>query len=317
MKAILGALAAVALAGVAVAQTGNQQAPVGGHTLEQVRGYVDAVSVASESAGVLGRWNASICPGVVGVTPASAQIVIDQIARRASALGLRTGAPGCRPNISIIITPDADAVAQQIYAQRREMLVGPNGVESTSLGSQALQAFIATSRPIRAWQVSQTVMADGHVLSDNQVGSMHGSGAASAAATTAMASGSGSPSGGGEGVSGADVTRADGTLLRRTTRQDFNFAVVIVDATKLSGAPMTAIADYIAFVTLAQINPERQSVSYPSILNLFDANTQTRPTAMTEWDLGYLDGLYHVTRNARSLTQQQDEIARRIANVRD
>lgn len=312
MRVILGALVLAALASSAFAQ-GNtsEQVVVRGRTLENTRAFVDTVSTTSDAAGVLGRWNSRICPGVVGVSANVAQTIIDQIARRANAVGLRTGAAGCQPNISVIVTRDANAAAGDINQHRREMLVGPNGIESTSLGADALQSFLTTPRPIRWWHVTQTVMADGHVLTDTETTSLHGSSAASAAAQTAFAAGAGATSG--EGVSGADVTRADGTHLRNTTRQDFNFVVVIVDANRVGGASVSAIADYIAFVVLAEIKPDVQTTSYPSILNLFSPAADPRPTELTQWDIAYLDGLYHMTRNARNLSQQRDEIARRIA----
>jgi hypothetical protein len=314
MRAILGALALAGLAGPVCAQeTAPEHVVVQGRTLETTRAYVASISETSEAAGVLGRWNIRICPGVVGITPTGAQTIIDQIARRANAVGLRTGAAGCQPNISVVITRDANGAANNINEHRRDMLVGPNGIESTSMGATALQSFLTEQRPIRWWHVTQTVMADGHVLTDTETTAMHGSGASSATAQAAFGSGRGSS--GGEGLSGADMTRSEGTLLRNSTRQDFNFVVVIVDANRVGGASLAALADYIAFVTLAQIKPDVQATSYPSILNLFDASTNPRPTEMTAWDLAYLDGLYHMTRNARSLEAQRDEISRRIADA--
>ena len=317
MKIILGTLAVAMLAGSAFAQeTPPEDVIVQGRTLETTRAYVEAISVTSDAAGVLGRWNQRICPGVVGISAVGAQTIIDQIARRARAVGVRTDGAGCRPNVSIIVTADANGMARDINERRHGMLVGPNGIESTSLGAAALASFINTQRPIRWWHVTQTTMADGHVLNDNENGALQGNGAASAAATQAFAAGHGS--GGGEGMSGADVTRSDGTRLRRATRQDFSFVLIIVDANRVGGASLPAIADYVAFVTLAEINPNVDEISYPSILNLFNANaTQPRPTGMTSWDLAYLDGLYHMTRNGRSLIQQKDEISRRIADAHE
>lgn len=73
---------------------------------QQVQQFVHSVSVAAPSVGQLARWNQHICPGVVGAAQDTAQAIIDQIARRAAALGLHVGAPGCRPDLSIIVTSD-------------------------------------------------------------------------------------------------------------------------------------------------------------------------------------------------------------------
>ncbi|MBS0385426.1 MAG: hypothetical protein JSS00_08755 [Proteobacteria bacterium] len=318
MKAMLGAFALAVLAASAAAQeSGGPPIIVEAHRDPRVvRNYVETVSVTSQAAGVLGRWNERICPSVAGASTTDAQFIIDRIARRANALGLQTGAPGCSPNITVVVTPNSDRFTQQVYEQRRQILIGANGVESTTLGSAALQDFVNTPRPIRWWLVSQTVMSDGSILADTTSRAMQGSGAASARATQAAA-GSGptaASGGGGEGLSGINTTRSNGTRLLGNTRQDFNYALVIIDSTRTAGAPLAAIADYVAFVALAQVNMSARAADYPTILNLFSApSDQSRPTQLTAWDIAYLDALYHMTRNARNLQQQRDELTRRIA----
>jgi hypothetical protein len=92
---------------------------------------------------------------------------------------------------------------------------------------------------------------------------------------------------------------------------------VIVDTSRLNGAPLTVVADYVAFVSLAQINPDLSAPDFPTILNLFSSrDPATRPTQLTEWDLGYLNGLYHVIRNARDASEQESEIERRMMSLR-
>jgi len=316
MKAILSACALAVLSASAVAQEPSPQIIVEAHRDPGiVRDYVDTVSITSRAAGVLGRWNQRICPSVAGAAPADAQLIIDQIARRANALGLQAGAPGCSPNITIVVTPNSDSFTQQIYAQRRQILVGANGVESTTLGSTALQDFVNTPRPVRWWIVSQTVMSDGQVLADTTARAMQGSGAASARATQAAAAGgAGAAAASAEAFSAVNGSRSNGSRINGSTRQDFNYALVVIDRTRTAGVPLSAIADYAAFVTLAQINMGAAAGSFPTILSLFTTPSgQTRPTQLTSWDVAYLDALYHMTRNARNLQQQRDEVARRIA----
>ncbi len=118
-------------------------------------------------------------------------------------------------------------------------------------------------------------------------------------------------------ISGVEGTRSNGSRLSRTTRQDFNYVVVIVDANRLHGAPISAVADYIAMVCLAQINPDMNTANYSTILNLFaDSAVQPKPSEMTAWDVAFLGGLYHMTRNARTLAQQRDEISHYIVEAR-
>jgi hypothetical protein len=249
---------------------------------------------------------------VVGASAADAQIIIDRVARRADAVGLRTGEPGCAANLMIVVSPDSDRFVHEVYDHRRELLISQNGVESSSLGAAALNAFVNTPRPVRWWHVSQTVMADGRVLTDQQSTPLGSSGATAVAATNSPMD-----AGSGDGLRGVDTTRVDGTLLRRSTRQDFSYVMVIVDTTRTAGVPMASIADYVAFVSLAQLNPDLRATDYPTILNLFaePAGGQTRPAGLSTWDLAYLGGLYSATRNSRSLEAQESEISRRIVRA--
>ena len=105
--------------------------------------------------------------------------------------------------------------------------------------------------------------------------------------------------------------------LSRTTRQDFAAAFIIVDARALSGIGFNweGLADYLAMVTLAQLDPAADTSSYPTILNMFTPARGTPVRAMTDWDVAYLHGLYDATREARSANQQEGEIARSVGRT--
>lgn len=312
VRRIAAALALALWAAPAVAQQQNtsqsDEIVVHGRRPEQVQQFVHNVSVAAPSVGQLARWNQHLCPGVVGATPEAAQAIIDQIARRATAVGLRAGAPGCRADLTIIVTTDSDRVTRSIYDQRRTTLTRPNNVDGATLGEQALMAFVNTPRPIRWWHVSQKTTSDGYVMNDERSSPTSNS---SLTAVQSLANPNSPTSG--DGMSNTVTHRADGTRLRRETRQDFNYVLVVVDTSRLNGASLSAVADYIAFVSLAQVNPDANLTGFPTILNLFSAQAgPNRPTQLSDWDLDYLDGLYHVTRNASSAALQQSEIQRRM-----
>src|SRR5262249_51762250 len=104
------------------------------------------------------------------------------------------------------------------------------------------------------------------------------------------------------------------TRINSASHQNFGLAFIIVDARKLHGASFEALADYIAMVTLAQLDPRADIAQYPTILNLF-ANREPAPAAMTDWDVAYLQGLYGATRDARNAQQQEGEIAHSMAGA--
>lgn len=315
---LLAIAAAVGLAGTALAQTASNDAPVSivvqNPDPAAARQFVRSIALAPAQPGLLARWGQTICPGVAGANREAAQAIIDRIARRANAVGVRSAEPGCTPNLLIVLTPDSDRFAQNVNIQRRANLLAPPGVDSSTLGEAAFTSFISTPRPVRWWQIAQTTMADGEVLADTR--STSGTSAGAAAATAGL-SGNAMTPGAGEGVGGVNATRADGTRLRGSTRQDLNYVLVIVDTHRASGVTVNALADYVAFLSLAQVNPSVNTASFPSILNLFnDQSSAQRPTEMTQWDIAYLDGLYHATRSARNAAQQEDEITRRMTAPR-
>jgi hypothetical protein len=82
--------------------------------------------------------------------------------------------------------------------------------------------------------------------------------------------------------------------LARYTRQDFSRVVVVVDSRRIGATPVGALGEYIAMVSLAQLNPNADTSRYPTILNLFSGGQ--RQTALTDWDQAYLEHLYGASR---------------------
>jgi len=306
------------LATAATAQEPDSQTPSemvvvhGQRDPAQVRQFVHQVS-AQMSVGQLARWNQDICPGVVGASWQQAQVIIDQVARRAMALGLHVGQTGCSANLTIIVSADAQNVVQAIYRQRRVTLINPNNVDGATLGDAALQDFVNTQRPVRWWHISAKTTDDGHVLTDRRAASINNTSAAAIGGTTDASASNPSAAGVGEGMTNMQGVRSNGSRLARATRHDFNSVLIVVDTNRLNGAPLSAVADYIAFVSLAQVNPSVDTSGFDSILNLFSTPAgATRPAQLTGWDTDYLDGLYHATRAARNIGQQESEITRRM-----
>jgi hypothetical protein len=83
--------------------------------------------------------------------------------------------------------------------------------------------------------------------------------------------------------------------------------VVILDIDQIRGISAQQLADYVAMVTLAQIDPEADTSRYASILNLFDAPESA--AGLTEWDQAYLHGLYDAERTRKNLHAGRMEIA--------
>lgn len=282
--------AAAALAALMMAQSGatdaartteSEEIVVIAPAAEEVRAFVDALSLES-SSGQLARWDRTICPGVIGATRSAAEFILDRIAVRAYEVDLDVGEPGCRPNIIVIVTDDSDGMAEGLRGTRA---VAHHSDGGNTRGRAAYRQFSESERPVRWWHVTQTVGADGNPVSE------------------------GSP----------PMLRVGAVgRIRATTREDFSHVILILDVNRTTGVSLGALADYVAMAALAQLDPEADVSEQPSILNVFAERDAGRrgPTAMTEWDLDYLAGLYAAPSNSRNSRQQQRAIEQRMREDR-
>lgn len=297
------AAAALVFASAAFAQTNDapqSDIVVTGVRPEQIQTFVEQVSAVPPSVDQLARWDEDICLAVAGLPAQQGQSIVDRVSYRAQAVGLSAGRDGCRPNVFVFFASEADAFTHQLVEQRRSLFAYYHEENVATLGQEAFTSFVETSRPVRWWHVNQTLGFDGHRLGSDQAQSQAGPPPEDFAPTP-------------DGFSNAQAVRRQGTRLRAAERQDFNRVVVIVDGQRASGYPLDAIADYIAMVSLAQIDPAASTLEYPTILNLFADDPDAVSFEMTNWDMAYLDGLYRSTRNAASVSQQVRDISRRMA----
>jgi hypothetical protein len=261
---------------------------------EAIRDFVGRVAVASRAENQLARWNRRVCPGMVGLRPSYTQLVLDQIARRAVDVGLGVGDPGCAANIIIIVSMDPDAIARGLLDNYKRRLGYYQETGVRTRGRSAMKAFVESPAPVRWWHVNNTLTADGKKPSQP----------VNPASFNKL-----------DQVPIVSLGSSGTSLAARTTRQDFALALVVVDGRRLQGVSLTALADYLAMASLAQVDPGADTSSYRSVLNLFNQSSDGRPApaAMTDWDIAYLRGVYDMTREASSASSQQREIARTMS----
>jgi hypothetical protein len=271
---------------------------------ERTRSFVDQVSLTTPD-NALARWDRRLCVGAVGLEPAQAQALVDRISSRAQRVGLRPGEPGCQANVMVIYAPDSDTLTRQIVEQRRDVLYGGQEGQVTA-GGDALADFTNTPRPIRWWHISSEG-AGTLRLDAARARQASGRTAAAAAAIGGDATGQSSSA----DLQGADAVRTNGSRAREELRNELSYVLVIVDARRVANVPASAWMDYVALVSLAQIDPSARPIGYPSVLNLF-GDASPAPTALTAWDIAYLDGLYR-SRGMEG-TRQAADIARRMAD---
>ena len=262
---------------------------VSGRTLDSlIRDFVGEVAEPNRNRG-LARWNDRICVGVANLDGEIAQYLSDRISTVATDLGLSTGEPGCTPNLLVIATADAGDLARKLTEERRRAFrMGGAGMDR---GGAALRDFVETDRPVRWWQMAIPVDAETGDIAVRIPGRCTGDciDASDHAPQIAVHS----------------ASRLTTQIVDNLTR-----AIVIVDVDQVSGVSVLQLADYIALVSLAQIDPNADTSSYASILNVFDAPEIS--DSLTDWDEAYLGGLYGAERNHANWRAGRNEIVNSI-----
>ena len=230
-----------------------------------IRAFIGEV-VARPPARGFARWYRRVCVGVHNLEASAAQYVVDRISKLALDVGLEPGEPGCNPQVNVVFATNAQETASAMVENDRRVFMPVGGHAGMDLGRVALDEFIATEKAVRWWHVSLPV--------DARTG----------AAAIEMTRNCGRP------YCPPQVNVAGPSRIHNGTRDDLVYVIIIVDATQLKGTTWQQLGDYLAVVSLAQIDPAANPETFDSILNLF-----TNPAAysgLTDWDRSYVRALY-------------------------
>jgi hypothetical protein len=250
---------------------------------EYVREFVAEVAAVPMGAG-FARWKRSVCVGVNNLEPTAAQYIADRVSILAAEVGLEPGEPGCTPNVVIIFAVNAKDLAGQLVENEPRFFRPTMGECCTQLGLAALDEFAESDNAVRWWHVSAPVSA--------MTGQIAMAGPTSAAFEYPTFSVAG-PSRIHNGI--VDVLQ---------------HALILVDASKLSGKSWQQIGDYLAVISLAQIDLNTDPAGFDSILNLFTNGAAY--SGLTDWDRSFVQSLYDI--DLERLPQlQRNQLVARIA----
>jgi hypothetical protein len=221
-------------------------------------------------AGKIARWRVGVCPITIGMSDKFNLFINQRIIR----VAMMAGAPldahePCRPNVAVLATPRAQELLDFVRARRPSLLGFPYRARA--------ERAAAMRRPIQAWYATATEDFFGLITADLGLGD-HGYGVMS---TT------GEPAG-----MNASGNRAIGDGVK----SEFTTAVIIVDSSRIAGSQIGALADYIAMLALSQAPSYDSCQDIPTITNLMagDCGGERKPASLTDIDLDYLRGLYHM-----------------------
>lgn len=233
-----------------------------------VRDFVGEVGAPADRRG-LARWQGGICVGVVNIRTDVAQYIADRVSEVGMDLGLTPGDPGCRANIFIVFAADSAALADAMVDENRQAF--RHGVSGVDRGNPALREFRTAEMPVRWWHVSMPT--------DSETGQR-----------AIRLPGDIDPTTGQPAAPVVNVFAA--SRINSQIRDDLSKVMIIVDVDQLGETNLVQLADYLAFIALAQVDPDGDTSGYDTILNLFDAPLSV--DGLTEWDASYLESLYRV-----------------------
>ena len=208
------------------------------------------------------RWRTQVCVGVTGLAGANAQYVVDRVSGRAEEFGLRIGAPGCTSNLLVVFSADPNGQAQAIARERTDP-ASVTGRSGATEGLSAFNAFANTNRPVRWWRVTRTMTENGELADRNL-----------------------------RWGEAPRVNVPERGRLASATYDAFSHVIVLVDLNQVNGLPLSGLADYVAMVALAPVEPDAHGGA--SVLNLFTDRAAGRSgdAAMTASDIDYLRAIY-------------------------
>lgn len=234
----------------------------------------------------LARFQRPICPGVWGLSPENAQLMIDRMYDNAERAGVEINEdPECGANVWVIFVDDPQETFQQLRDEEAFLVRG--------LDYWKRKAVTEQEGPVLAWNVISIRNEEGIAIA--------GPGETAAAATDARASG--------DGIPANTVTTMSRT--RTAIRQDIEMSVMLVQRSAIAGLDAVALGDYATMRTLARTRPPRRDNAYDTILSLFDEDAEIRPTdRLTDFDLAYLQSLYasRADRPSRIALRNVDEL---------
>lgn len=278
MFAALFSALALSATGQAAPQDQTYRAPdviIDGRPLEEAAtAFVDEVADPPGHAH-LSRWNTPICVSMANMRAPYGQLFVDRVSAHAAELGVDVSRPGCTPNVVIVATQNGRATADHLVEHAGLSFRPTDG--PTNPSRAALETFRTSDAPVRWWNIGMPVSRDSGMAALRSRGGVF-----------------------------PVVNVYAGSRLTSSIRYDMQAVIVVVDLSRTAGVSMSALADYVSMVALAQIDPETDVRGYDTILNAFEDPAHAE--GLSDWDRSYLEALYSGEANRFNRRQQRSEL---------
>jgi hypothetical protein len=225
---------------------------------KQVETFVAQVTRADGD--LIGRWRDAMCPLVAGLSDAQNEFVRNRMLEVESKVREQSQEhdPKCRPNVFVIITDDADGVFEGWKEHDTKMFLWKTREDLLRADQTG---------PVRVWHNAVELRSDDGPWVYQHVGPKR-----------ALKQG-----------------RLKDSRIVSSAKEAITAVVVLLDTKKMGKVTLAQTADYLAMVTLSQVNLHADVGGTNTILKLFaDAQTVGPPQSLTEWDYAFLNALYRV-----------------------
>lgn len=244
--------------------------------------FVRAIGSEADS-GQLARWQGSICPQVIGMREEFNAYVRGTIRSVADLAGARVGGDGCRHNVLVVMTDNPRAYIDGLRGRRGDLFV--------SLDASERARLVESGNAVSTWSRLAVRGGDGREIQAGEV-SYNARGA------------------GTEALPYRRITGARASRIARSVRTDLDFRAIVIDLSRLNGQTMQQLSAFAAMLALGEFDVSQRISPERTILNLFH-DPVASPADLSDWDLGYLRGLY-ATNAGRDAHRQRSAIIRHI-----
>jgi hypothetical protein len=240
---------------------------------KQINTYVKTVLAHTPERRVM-SWRDPICPLVGGLPTEQGEYVLARFTEVMQEVGAPLAPEKCHVNLFVVVTDDPERLLEVWYKHDPGMYGAAH--------RRAIDIFIETRRPVRAWYNAHLGKAGGIPF----------------AVST--------------GTYGTTIqnNHVDDSRLTRNDELDADSVLIVLDARRLQGIKLQQVADYALMVGLTEIDPDARFADAPSILNLFEKDAP-QEDGMTGWDKSFLAAIYH---SDTTSVMQRDLIVDRILN---
>lgn len=226
---------------------------------KQVESFV--AKVTRSDGELIGRWRDSLCPLIAGLSDSQNAFVRNRLLEVEARVRERAAQPDrkCSPNVFVIVTDDADGVLAKWKEQDSKSMFLWKTREDLLNADEA--------GPVRIWHNAVVLRSDDGPWVYQNLGPAH-----------AVKQG-----------------RLKDSRIVASDKEAISAVVVLLDARKMGKVSLAQASDYLAMVSLSQVDLKADVAAANTILKLFaEPETGLAPTGLTEWDFAFLNALYRV-----------------------